>query len=174
MDGPAQSPARTWARAGTPKVKVTYRHKHTLSSSGDAHRGRSPEEGRKSRRRHSRGCSKTLCKASPEARSSPPPSQPLQMLSLLSARGVVSIAHASSCSLVVTRGTGVEAQGQGNTRHALIQSPAKYPPLAPDLIINEPNGHSAACGSTGLGDLEEGGWQRKKNKNTQALLSGAP
>ncbi|XP_032451238.1 serine/arginine repetitive matrix protein 4 [Lynx canadensis] len=49
----------------------------------------SPEEGRKSRRRHSRRCSKTLGKASPEARSSHPPSQPLQMLSLLSARGVI-------------------------------------------------------------------------------------
>lgn len=57
------------------------------------HRGRSPEEGRKSHRTHSRRCSKTLGKASPEARSSHPPSQPVQMLSLLSARGVVSIPH---------------------------------------------------------------------------------
>ncbi|PNJ82461.1 SRRM4 isoform 2, partial [Pongo abelii] len=52
------------------------------------HRARSPEEGQKSRRRHSRRCSKTLCKDSPEAQSSRPPSQPLQMLGYLSARGV--------------------------------------------------------------------------------------
>ena len=54
-------------------------HQKTLRSLCPAsrHRGRSPEGGRKSRRRHSRRCSKTLCKASPEARSSPQPSQPL-------------------------------------------------------------------------------------------------
>ncbi|EPY74949.1 hypothetical protein CB1_001852010 [Camelus ferus] len=82
-----------------PRKSHRRRHHHcpsrsqssdSRSSSCDSrHRGRSPEEGRKSRRRHSRRCSKTLCKASPEARSSPPPSQPLQMLSFLSARGVI-------------------------------------------------------------------------------------
>ncbi|XP_054936690.1 serine/arginine repetitive matrix protein 4 [Physeter macrocephalus] len=86
-----------------PRKSHRHRHHHcpsrsqsseSRSSSCDSrHRGQSPEEGRKSRRRHSRRCSKTFCKASPEARSSPPPSQPLQMLSFLSARGVVSIPH---------------------------------------------------------------------------------
>lgn len=55
------------------------------------YRGRSPEEGRKSRRAHSRRCSKNHYKVSPEARSSHLPSQPLQRLGFLSARGVVSI-----------------------------------------------------------------------------------
>lgn len=76
-------------------------HPKTLRSLSPTrrHRSRSPEERRKSHRRHSRRCSKTLYKASPEARSSPPPSQPLQMLSFLSARGVVSIHTASSVCL---------------------------------------------------------------------------
>lgn len=66
------------------------------------HRGRSPEEGRKSRRTHSRRCSTNHCKVSPEVRSSHLPSQPLQRLGFLSARGVVSILHNSSASLAVT------------------------------------------------------------------------
>lgn len=70
------------------------------------HRGRSPEEGRKSRRTHSRRCSKNHYKVSPEARSSHLPSQPLQRLGFLSARGVVSIPHIPSVSLAMTLGGG--------------------------------------------------------------------
>ena len=91
-------------------------HQKTLRSLCPAsrHRGRSPEGGRKSRRRHSRRCSKTLCKASPEARSSPQPSQPLQMLSFLSARGVVSILHSLLCQSWPGHLGEVEAQVQGS------------------------------------------------------------
>ena len=91
-------------------------HQETLRSLCPAsrHRGRSPEGGRKSRRRHSRRYSKTLCKASPEARSSPQPSQPLQMLSFLSARGVVSIPHSLLCQSWPGHLGEVEAQVQGS------------------------------------------------------------
>ncbi|KAF6278550.1 serine/arginine repetitive matrix 4 [Rhinolophus ferrumequinum] len=82
-----------------PRKSHRHRHHHCPSRSQSSesrssscesrHRSQSHEEGRKSHRRHSRRCSETLGKASPEARSSQPPSQPLQMLSLLPARGVV-------------------------------------------------------------------------------------
>ncbi|XP_065380941.1 serine/arginine repetitive matrix protein 4 isoform X2 [Macaca fascicularis] len=83
------------------RPRKSHRHRHHRcpsrsqssesrpSSCESRHRGRSPEEGQKSRRRHSRRCSKTLCKDSPEAQSSRPPNQPLQMLGYLSARGVI-------------------------------------------------------------------------------------
>ncbi|XP_032742394.1 serine/arginine repetitive matrix protein 4 [Rattus rattus] len=84
------------------RSRKSHRHRHhrgpSRSQSSELrspscesrHRGRSPEEGRKSRRTHSRRCSKNHCKVSPEARSSHLPSQPLQRLGFLSARGVIS------------------------------------------------------------------------------------
>lgn len=71
------------------------------------HRGRSPEEGRKSHRRHSRRCTRSLCKASPEPQASQPPSQPLQVLGFLSARAIVSInAQTPLPALAATPGGG--------------------------------------------------------------------
>ena len=90
------------------------------------YRGRSPEEGRKSRRTHSRRCSKNHYKVSPEARSSHLPSQPLQRLGFLSARGVVSILHIPSVSLAITLGGG-GGPSSGQCTLPLIQFWVKFP-----------------------------------------------
>nr|KAF6467976.1 serine/arginine repetitive matrix 4 [Rousettus aegyptiacus] len=128
-----------------PRKSRRHRHHHCPSRSPSSesrssscesrHRGRSPEEGRKSHRRHSRRCSKTLGKASPEARSSHPPTQPVQMLSLLSARGVVSIPHSLLSRFRLRFRGEVEEPVQGSVCHILIQTRANIP-LVSDLIID--------------------------------------
>ena len=102
-------------------------------------------------------------KASPEARSSRPPSQPLQMLSLLSARAVVSIPHGLLCQSWPRRLGEVEARVQGSVQHMVIQFRANIP-LVSDLIIDSPDHHSPALGSTRLGNLGWGGKEGRKMK----------
>lgn len=104
------------------------------------HRGRSPEEGRKSRRTHSRRCSKNHCKVSPEARSSHLPSQPLQRLGFLSARGVVSIAHSLAMAPV---GGGGPSSGQCvipfNSVSGKIPHWLQISLLAHQMVIRQPS-----------------------------------